>query len=143
MGRLGHDVRYALRGWRNSPLFAIFAGIALLLASLGIYGVLSYLVSQRTQEIGIRVALGARPRDVLVTVSGQGLGPSVAGILVGMAAARALARLVSTLLFDVSPSDPWTFAIVAALLLAVAAIAGYVPARRAMRIDPMLALRGD
>lgn len=124
-------------------LLSIFAASALLLASIGIYGVLAYLVSQRTQEIGIRMALGAGPRDVLFAVAAQGVGLSMAGVVLGIAGALALSRVVSSLLFGVSPSDPWTFAAVAALLLGVAAVASYVPARRAMRIDPMLALRGD
>jgi putative ABC transport system permease protein len=124
-------------------LLSIFAASALLLASIGIYGVLAYLVSQRTQEIGIRVALGASARDVLFTVAGQGLVLSIAGVVLGIAAALALSRVVSSLLFGVSPSDPPTFAAVAALLMGVAAVASYVPARRATRIDPMLALRGE
>jgi ABC-type antimicrobial peptide transport system permease subunit len=124
-------------------LLSIFAASALLLASIGIYGVLAYLVSQRTQEIGIRMALGASARDVLFTVAGQGLVLSIVGVVLGIAAALALSRVVSSLLFGVSPSDPPTFAAVAALLLGVAAVASYVPARRAMRIDPMLSLRGE
>lgn len=89
------------------------------------------------------MALGASARDVLLTVAGQGVGLSMAGVVLGIAGALALSRVVSSLLFGVSPSDPSTFAAVAALLLGVAAVASYVPARRAMRIDPMLALRGD
>jgi ABC-type antimicrobial peptide transport system permease subunit len=89
------------------------------------------------------MALGASARDVLLTVAGQGVGLSMAGVVLGIAAALALSRVVSSLLFGVSPSDPATFAAVAALLLGVAAVASYVPARRAMRIDPMLALRRD
>jgi putative ABC transport system permease protein len=124
-------------------LLSIFAAVALLLASLGIYGVLAYLVSQRTQEIGIRMALGAGPRDVLLAVAGQGMGLSIAGIALGVAAALALTRLVSKLLFGIAASDPATFVTVAALLLVVASAACYVPARRAMRIDPILALREE
>ena len=124
-------------------LLSIFAGIALLLASTGIYGVLAYLLSQRTREIGIRMALGARPRDVLLAVAGQGVGLSVAGMVLGISAALALSRVVSSLLFGVSPGDPRTFAAVAVLLLVVAVVASYMAARRAMRIDPMLALRSN
>jgi predicted permease len=124
-------------------LLSIFTAIALLLASIGIYGVLAYLVSQRTREIGIRMALGAAPRDVILTVAGRGVALSMAGVVLGVTAALALWRVFSSLLFGVSSSDPRTFAAVAALLLGVAAAASYAPARRAMRIDPMLALRGD
>jgi putative ABC transport system permease protein len=124
-------------------LLSIFAAVALLLASLGIYGVLAYLVSQRTQEIGIRMALGASPRDVLLAVAGQGMGLSMAGIVLGVAAALALARVVSRLLFGIAASDPATFLAVSLLLLLVALAACYVPARRAMRIDPIVALREE
>jgi putative ABC transport system permease protein len=124
-------------------LLSIFAAVALLLASLGIYGVLAYLVSQRTQEIGIRMALGAAPRDVLLAVAGQGMGLSIAGIALGVAAALALTRVVSRLLFGIAASDPATFLAVSLLLLVVALAACYVPARRAMRIDPIVALREE
>jgi putative ABC transport system permease protein len=124
-------------------LLSIFAAVALLLASLGIYGVLAYLVSQRTQEIGIRMALGASPLDVLLAVAGQGMALSVTGIAVGVAAALALTRVVSKLLFGIAASDPATFLAVSLLLLLVALAACYVPARRAMRIDPILALREE
>jgi putative ABC transport system permease protein len=124
-------------------LLGIFAAVALVLASLGIYGVLAYLVSQRTQEIGIRMALGARPRDVLLRVAGQGIVLSAVGIGLGAAAAVALTRAVSKLLYGVAPNDPLTFAAVGALLLAVASAASYLPARRAMKIDPILALREE
>jgi putative ABC transport system permease protein len=124
-------------------LLSIFAAVALLLASLGIYGVLAYLVSQRTQEIGIRMALGASPRDVLLAVAGQGMGLSIAGIALGVTAALALTRVVSRLLFGIAASDPATFLAVSLLLLVVALAACYVPARRAMRIDPIVALREE
>ncbi len=127
----------------QTTLLAVFAGLALLLASLGIYGVLAYLVSQRTQEIGIRMALGAAPRDVLLAVAGQGLGWSMAGIALGAAASLALAGALSKLLFGIAPTDPATFAAVAAVLLAVALLASYLPARRAMSIDPVIALREE
>lgn len=124
-------------------LLSMFAAVALLLASLGVYGVLAYLVSQRTQEIGIRMALGAGPRDVLIAVAGEGMGWSIAGIGLGAAAALALTRLISRLLFGITPGDPATFLIVSILLMLVASIACYVPARRAMGIDPIVALRED
>lgn len=124
-------------------LLGIFAAVALVLASIGIYGVLAYLVSQRTQEIGIRMALGASPRDILFGVAGQGVGLSVVGIALGVAAALALTRVVSKLLYGVAASDPVTFLAVGALLLAVASLASYLPARRAMKIDPILALREE
>ncbi len=124
-------------------LLTLFAGVALLLASLGIYGVLAYLVSRRTQEIGIRMALGAGPAEVLRAVLGEGLALSAAGVAVGFAAALALVRLLDKLLFGVSDTDPATFAAVAVLLVAVAAMASWLPARRAMRVDPILALREE
>jgi putative ABC transport system permease protein len=124
-------------------LLTLFAGVALLLASLGIYGVLAYLVSRRTQEIGIRMALGAGPATVLRAVLGEGLALSCAGIAIGFAAALALTRLLGKLLFGVTPTDPATFAAVGVLLVAVAATASWLPARRAMRVDPILALREE
>ncbi|HEY2013606.1 MAG TPA: FtsX-like permease family protein [Bryobacteraceae bacterium] len=124
-------------------LLAIFAAVAVLLASMGIYGVLAYLVAQRTQEIGVRMALGARPLDVLFTVAGQGVALSAAGVAIGVAGAFAVTRVLSKLLFGVAATDPATFVAVAALLLAVAALASYLPARRAMQVDPILALREE
>jgi predicted permease len=125
----------------QAKLLGIFAGIALILASLGIYAVLSYAVAQRTQEIGVRMALGAQQRDVLRMVLGQGLALTFVGVAFGVAGALALARVLSTLLYGTSAADPLTFAAVAATLSAVALLACYVPARRAMRVDPMVALR--
>ncbi|HEV2299207.1 MAG TPA: ABC transporter permease [Candidatus Acidoferrales bacterium] len=122
-------------------LLAAFAAVAVLLASIGIYGVITYLTQQRTHEIGIRLALGAQPRDVLRLVLGEGLTVALVGILVGLAAALGLTRLMSSLLFGVSASDPVTFLITTVVLLLVALIACYMPARRAMRVDPMIALR--
>jgi putative ABC transport system permease protein len=127
----------------QTRLLAIFAAVALLLASLGIYGVLACLVSQSTQEIGIRMALGAAPRDVLLAVAGQGIALSAAGIALGACGALALNRLVSRLLFGIAAGDPATFVAVAALLLGVASAASFLPARRAMKIDPILALRQE
>ena len=120
-----------------------FAGLALLLSSVGIYGVISYVVGQRTQEIGIRVALGARRSHVLRLVIGDGARLILLGLGTGIAAALALTRLMAALLFAVSPTDPLTFTSVAALLMVVALTACYIPARRATRVDPTMALRAE
>ncbi len=122
-------------------LLELFSALALILAGIGIYGVISYSVAQRTHEIGIRAALGAQRRDLLRMVLGQGVTLALVGIAAGIIAAAAVGRLMSTLLFSVSAYDPATFVAVAAALLAVAAAACYFPARRAMRVDPMVALR--
>jgi putative ABC transport system permease protein len=122
-------------------LLMTFAGLALLLASIGIYGVLSYFVSQATPEIGVRLALGARPFDVLSLVVGRGMKLAVVGLAVGLGAALLLTRLMTSLLFGVSPTDAGTFSLVSVLLLAVAFLACYIPARRATKVDPLVALR--
>jgi ABC-type antimicrobial peptide transport system permease subunit len=122
-------------------LLAAFAGIALALAAVGIYGVLAYLVSQRTQEIGVRLAIGADRWQVLGMVLRQGMTLSVVGIAVGLAAAFLLTRLMQSLLYQVQPADPLTFAAVPVILLLVALVASYVPAVRATRVSPLLALR--
>ena len=124
-------------------LLGLFAAVALLLASIGIYGVLSYLVGQRTQEIGIRIALGAQRSHVLRSVLGQGALMAAVGVALGIAAALGLTNLMRGLLYGVSPLDPLTFSAVAAILMAVAIVACYIPAARAMRVDPIVALRHE
>jgi ABC-type antimicrobial peptide transport system permease subunit len=127
----------------TSVLFGIFAGLALLLAAIGVYGVLSYLVTLRTREIGIRVAIGAAPRDVLWLILVRGFVLSLAGIAIGVIAAVPLGRLVAALLYEVRPLDPLTFGSVPLVLAGVALLAGLLPAWRAMRLDPVRALKTD
>ena len=122
-------------------VLGIFAGMSVLLAVMGIYGVMSYFVNQRTREIGIRVALGAHRADVLRLVAGMGLKLAAIGVAIGVVLAFGLTRLIATFLFGVKPTDPVTYALVAAVLIAVALLASYIPARRATRVDPMTALR--
>jgi len=124
-------------------LFSIFGGLGLILATIGTYGVMSYLVAQRTHEIGVRVALGAGPREVLRMVLLRGIKVTGIGLAVGIAASLALTRLIGRFLFGVKNTDPVTYAVVALVLMAVALAACYVPARRAARVDPLVALRHD
>jgi putative ABC transport system permease protein len=124
-------------------LIAAFAAAALALAALGIYGVAAYSVARRTREVGIRMALGAGPGEVLAMVLGQSARPVLAGGALGLLAALALGRFLASLLFEVRPGDPRTLALVAAVLAAAALGAGFLPARRATRIDPAIALRGE
>ena len=124
-------------------LLGLFAALALVLATIGIYGVLSFGVGQRTHEIGIRIALGAHPRDILRLIIRQGLQLVLVGLILGIGASLALTRFMSALLFEVSATDPITFTVVAVLLTIVALLACYIPARRAMRTDPMVALRHE
>jgi putative ABC transport system permease protein len=151
---LNHDVPVSqigpLKNWvaeamaeprSTSALFAVFAALALLLGAVGIYGVVSYSVAQRTREIGIRMALGARRQEVLLRVVGQGAKLALAGVAIGIGGGLMLTRLMSKLLFGVQATDPMTYGVVAVLLMLVALAACFIPARRAMRVDPMVALR--
>jgi predicted permease len=122
-------------------LFTVFAGLALVLSSVGIYGVVSYIAGQRTQEIGVRVALGAQRGDILRMVLGDGAKMAGLGVVIGLLAAFGLSRLIGKLLFGVSATDPFTFVAVSSLLALVALAACYIPARRATRVDPTVVLR--
>jgi putative ABC transport system permease protein len=122
-------------------LLGVFSATALILAMIGIYGVIGYSVAQRTHELGIRMALGADPADVLKLVMGQGLGLTLTGIAIGLAGAFVLTRLMSSLLYQTSTTDPIAFGVSTVLFSAVALLASYLPARRAARIDPTDALR--
>ena len=124
-------------------MVALFAATALLLAGLGIYGTISYLVNEQTREIAIRLALGAQRAKILKLVLGQGLALAIAGAGLGLVGALILSHLMASLLYGVSPIDPPTFVTVTVVLTAVALAASYIPALRAMRIDPLTALRSD
>jgi ABC-type antimicrobial peptide transport system permease subunit len=131
--------QFRLFGW----MFSTFGVIALVLASIGVYGVLSYSVSQRTQEIGVRMALGAARPDVLRLILGQGLRLAAVGVGVGLLGAFGTTRFLRTVLYNVTPTDPVSFGAVAIFLTLVALVASYVPARRAMAVDPLVALRNE
>jgi len=127
----------------NASLIALFALLAALLAAIGIYGVLAYLVSQRTQEIGIRMALGAGRPAVLRMFLARGLWLAVGGLVVGVLGSVAVSRWIGSLLFEMRARDPWTIAAATLAVAAVALIASYIPARRATRVDPLIALRSE
>jgi len=122
-------------------LLGVFAALAVLLAAVGIYGVMSYSMAQRTREIGIRMALGAQKRDVLKLAVGQGLKLVAIGVVIGLIGALALTRVMTSLLFNVSATDPATLVTISLILVAVALLASYIPARRAAKVDPLIALR--
>ena len=126
-----------------SLLLSIFAGVALLLAAIGTYGVLSYLVTERQREIGIRVALGASAAGILKLVLRQGMTIAAIGLVLGVAGAFGLSRVTRSLLFGVSPTDPATYAVVGVSIIGVALLACLIPANRAMRVDPLVAIRSD
>jgi ABC-type antimicrobial peptide transport system permease subunit len=133
-----------VRPWRlGAAMFSVFGALALLLAAVGLYSVIAYGVTQRTHELGVRVALGARTADVLRLVVGEGLRIAVVGVSAGALLALLAGRWLAPLLFNVSPRDPGVFAIVATVLLAVALAASLLPALRAARVDPATALRAD
>ena len=127
----------------STELLGAFAGLALALAAIGIYGVMAFVVGQRTREIGIRIALGAHPGGVVALVLRQALTLAVAGVAIGAMAALAATRLLGGLLFEIRPTDPATYTLIAVLLTATAALAAWRPARRAAAVDPIAALRAD
>jgi len=132
----------ALRRFQTS-LFTVFAGVALFLAAIGLYGLMAYLVKQRTHEIGVRMALGAQPGNFLRMVIREGMLLAGAGVAIGTGGALGAGRLLQSLLFEIKPTDPATFVVVATVLLIVALAACWIPARRAMSVDPMVALRHE
>jgi ABC-type antimicrobial peptide transport system permease subunit len=144
MDSMEHVVAGAVARQRFSMLLlAVFAGVALVLAGVGIYGVMSYTVAQQTREIGIRMALGAQRGDVLKMTVKQGLRLVGLGLAIGLVAAFVLTRVMATLLFGISATDPLTFISISLVLLAVAIFASYIPALRATKVDPMVALRAQ
>src|SRR5260221_10175015 len=127
----------------STILLSVFAGVALALAVIGIYGIMSWSVAQRTQEIGIRMAVGADARGIFQLILGRGLRLAIAGLAIGLAATLALTRVLTTMLFEISPHDPWILASASLLMLAVTMAACYLPARRATRVDPIATLRTE
>jgi putative ABC transport system permease protein len=140
--RLTHVIAFKLMPTRiGASLAGLFGFLALLLAMIGLYGVMSYMVSQRTHEIGVRMAIGAGRREVMRLVLRQGLTLTIIGLVIGLVGALGFTRVLGTLLYGVQPHDPLTFIGITLLLMAVALLACYLPARRAMRVDPVVALR--
>jgi putative ABC transport system permease protein len=135
----------ASESWRETPLRLMtgFAAIGLLLAGVGVYGVLAYYVSQRMRELGVRVALGASRRELIVMVVRQSLAPIAIGLAAGVAGSLASSRLLAGMLYDVQPGDPWVIASIAAVVAGAAVAASWVPARRAASVDPLVALRDE
>jgi putative ABC transport system permease protein len=127
----------------RATLLGLFAGLAMALAAIGVYGVVAYLVGQRTQEIGVRRALGARARDVVGMLVRESMRPVIIGIGIGLLGAFALSRVLAAMLFQVSPSDVMTYAIACVVLAAAALLASIIPARRALGVDPISAVRGQ
>jgi len=141
---VGATLDFVLRPWRlGATMFTLFGGLALVVAAVGLYGVIAYSVTQRTHEMGVRAALGAKRGDLLRLVVGEGIRITVIGIVLGAAASLAAGKFLASLLFGVSASDPGTFILVAVVLLGVAGLASVIPAWRAARADPTSALRAD
>jgi hypothetical protein len=136
--RLG-SWQFGMFGW----LFSAFGAVALILAVTGVYGLLAYAVSQRTQEIGVRVALGAARRDVILLIVGQGLRLAALGIAAGLVGSFGVTRVIGSLLYNITPTDPVTFIGASLFLTALAALASYIPTRRATAVDPLIALRSE
>jgi ABC-type antimicrobial peptide transport system permease subunit len=133
-----------LRSWRlGAAAFTGFGALALIIAAMGIFAVISYTVSRRTQEIGVRLALGAQAAQVARLIIGQGVTAAAAGVVLGAVGAWALGRGIRSLLYDVEPADPLVFLVTAGVIMGVAALAAWFPARRATRVDPMMALRSE
>ena len=147
MSEIRQDASFAWRTLARAPGFALVAiitlAVGIVLSAVGIYGVIAYLVTMRTRELGIRIALGASHGDVLRLVPREGIVVAAIGLVVGTAGALALSRLLSGLRFEVAPTDPLTFALLAATLAAVALAASFIPARRASRLDPLVAIRAE
>jgi predicted lysophospholipase L1 biosynthesis ABC-type transport system permease subunit len=142
----GMEERVADATWRTRAvtwLLSLFGAMALLLASIGVFGVMSQSVAERRREIGVRMALGAAPRDIFSMIVGRAARVSVAGVIVGFAASLGLMRVLGSLLFEIDPHDPATFWLVAAIVLTVALVASYLPARRAARVDPLTTMRTE